>query len=272
MIKAFVSANRRLSRWLTPDHQHESNVFYMFAKVAAQIIALPTTRTVLDAGAGASWFFDDHFKRAHKIRLIGVDIDAGEMALNDSLDERHVGSVCDALPVRAGSVDAITAYSGVEHFPDNQAFLRNCFEALRPGGRFIAQFPSRYALFATINRLLPQKLAHAVLFTLRPGTEGHMGFRAHYDRTNYSAFKAMAEAEGFEVEYHLPGYYDAYFNFFTPLFLVWQLVCTALFFVGAKNFATYNLFVLRKPGRSEELYLAPRHVRKAHATPLQAVA
>lgn len=268
MFRQFIKLNRRLSDALTPPHIAECNVHHMFAKLAAQIVALPGTRRVLDAGAGAAWFFEKDFKDHHNLYLIGVDIEEPEMLLNDALDERHAADVCVSLPVEPGTVDAITAYSGVEHFPDNQAFLRNCYAALRPGGRLIAQFPGRYALFTTLNRLLPRRLARAVLYALVPGKEGELGFKAYYDRTNYSAFKRIAEAEGLEIEYHFPGYFDDYFKFFTPVFFFWQAFCILMFSLGIKDLATYNLFVLRKPGESDTLYTRPMAERKPHETPL----
>src|SRR5438132_12227853 len=105
MIAAFIRANRRLSDFFTPAHLDESNVFHMFAKVASQIVSLPSTTTVLDAGAGASWFFDAEFKRANQVKLIGVDIEESEMLLNDTLDVRLVADVCEHIPVQPESID-----------------------------------------------------------------------------------------------------------------------------------------------------------------------
>jgi SAM-dependent methyltransferase len=228
----------------------------MFPKLAAVLFALPSTRRVIDAGAGAAWCFPIEYKRYFDLTLIGVDIDAGEMVLNLALDERIVGDVCASLNVEKGTADLITAYSGVEHFPDNAAFLRNCHEALRPGGRWIGQFPSRYASFAILNRLIPEESKKRLLQRLRPDAVDHIGFKAHYDRTHYSAFRKMAEDAGFVVEYWHPGYFHFYFAFFTPLYLLSLLSGLVRMAFGLRDFATYNLFILRKPGPADAIVLS----------------
>lgn len=248
---SFVRANQKLSRAVTARAIGATSVFDMFPKLATMLFALPSTRRVLDAGAGAAWCFPIEYKSYFGLTLIGNDIDADEMALNPALDERVVGDVCKSLNVDNGTVDLITSYSGVEHFPDNAAFLRNCHKALRPGGRWIGQFPSRYASFAILNRLIPEDLKQRLLKALRPDAVDHIGFKAHYDRTQYSEFRKMAEEAGFVVEHWHPGYFHFYFGFFTPLYLLSLVSGLLRMAFGARDFATYNLFVLRKCGPAE---------------------
>jgi SAM-dependent methyltransferase len=252
---SFVGANQKLSRALTPTAIKASGVFDMFPKLAAVLFALPSTRRVVDAGAGAAWCFPIEYKSYFDLTLIGIDIDADEMVLNPALDERIVGNVCASLNIENGTADLITAYSGVEHFPDNAAFLRNCHKALRPGGRWIGQFPSRYASFAILNRLIPEAPKKRLLGLLRPDAADHMGFKAFYDRTHYSAFRKMAEEAGFVVEYWHPGYFHFYFAFFTPLYLLSLFSGLVRMAFGVRDFATYNLFILRKPGPAEVVVL-----------------
>ena len=252
---SFVRANQRLSRALTAKAIGASGVFDQFPKLAAVLFALPSTKRVIDAGAGAAWCFPIEYKAYFGLTLIGVDIDPDEMARNPALDQRVVGDVCASLNVENGAVDLITSYSGVEHFPDNAAFLRNCHKALRPGGRWIGQFPSRYASFAILNRLIPEGLKQRLLKSLRPDAADHLGFKAHYDRTHYSAFRKMAEEAGFLVEYWHPGYFHFYFAFFTPLYLLSLFSGLLRMAFGTRDFATYNLFILRKLGPAEVIVL-----------------
>ena len=80
-------------------------------------------------------------------------------------------------------------------------------------------------------------------------TAEHLGFAAHYDRTNYSAFREMVQASGFKVIYHLPGYNSSsYFEFFVPFYLISYLCDSIMHAVGLRDLAAYNLWVLRKPG------------------------
>jgi SAM-dependent methyltransferase len=262
LLASFVRLNQKISRTLTPAGIQENGVFAMYVKVASIILAQPQTKRVLDAGAGSSWSFPPIYKERFNLYLIGVDIDTDGMDRNPSLDERIVSDICRALPVPDGSIDLITAYSGVEHFPDNKAFLRNCFTALRPGGRVIAQFPSRYAPFVLINRLLPRYASQFLLKHLRPDAFDHIGYEAFYDRTNYSDFRKIAEEAGFEMEYAYFGYFNSYCGFFVPLYIASMLFGLLRFAVGTKDFASYNLVVLRKPGPPDGVIFGP--YRKAN--------
>lgn len=257
LLESFVRANRRLCHRVTPRHYWESNVFAMYTKVATMLVAQPDVRRVLDSGAGKLWRLPASYKQRFGLYLIGIDIALEEMAANDLLDEKLEGDVCRAIPVAPGSVDLITAFSGIEHFADNEAFLGHCYGALRPGGLLLAQFPGRYAPFALLNQALPERLSSVLLRNLLPGSEGVLGFKAYYDRTHYSAFRGLAEAAGFEVEYHLAGYFGSeYFAFFAPLYAAATLVDLFRFGLGVKDLASYNLFVLRKPGPGGEIVFA----------------
>jgi SAM-dependent methyltransferase len=225
----------------------------MYTKIASIVLMQPETRRVLDAGAGAAWSFPLVYKRKFNLYLIGVDIDADEMARNPSLDERIVADVCNSIPLEPQSIDAVTAHSGVEHFPDNEAFLQNCFRVLRPGGRLIAQFPSRYAPFALLNRALPHSWSRFLLKHFRPDAYDKLGFSAHYDRTNYSEFKKITERAGFELEYVFFSYFNFYCAFFVPLYIASMAFGILRLAAGAKDFASYNLVVLRKPGPADEV-------------------
>ena len=72
------------------------------------------------------------------------------MAGNAFLDERIVADVCKGVGLPPASVDCIVGRSVVEHLEDTEAFLRNAFHTLRPGGKMVLVFPGRYATFALI--------------------------------------------------------------------------------------------------------------------------
>jgi SAM-dependent methyltransferase len=249
MLKEFFAANRRVSKALTPRHVHEANVFGAYRKLATLLMSRPDISTVLDVGAGKSWHFPHYYKEWFHIHLIGLDIDVEEMAPNDALDEKIECDVVNEIPLAPESVDLVTVFSGVEHFSDNEKFLHNAFTALRPGGYFIAQFPSRYAPFALANRMLPPRATRRVIdHAMGPATAKQLGFRAYYDRTDYLAFKKLVEQSGFSEVYHLPGYYSSsYCEFFVPLYLVSYAFDALRFSMGIKELASYNLWVLHKP-------------------------
>ncbi|HLH93092.1 MAG TPA: class I SAM-dependent methyltransferase [Xanthobacteraceae bacterium] len=247
----FIEINRILCRRLTPAHVHEANVFGVYRKLGTMLLSHPQIHRVLDCGAGKRWHFPSYYKRWYDIHLIGIDIDAHEMETNRDLDEKLVCDVTDQIPVTPECIDLVLASSGVEHFSDNEAFLRNAYGCLRPGGFLLAQFPGRYAPFAIVNRLVPTRLARFLINLSMKNDAIDLGFPAHYDRTHYSAFSALAEKAGFECLYYSPGFYSSsYAEFLLPLWLLSYTYDALRFFIGSKNLASYNLFLLQKPPRA----------------------
>lgn len=252
LLRSFFALNKRLSQAITPDHFHEANVFAAYHKIGAILLSHPNTKVVLDVGAGKQWHFPKHYKGWYGIKLIGLDIDGAEMKENLLLDEKVECDAVEQIPLPPESVDLVMISSGIEHFSNNQKFLKNAFDVLGPGGYLIAQFPGRYAPFAVANRLLPNSTSKKLLAASMGETAEHLGFTAHYDRTNYSAFRKMVQASGFKVIYHLPGYNSSsYFEFFVPFYLVSYLCDSAMHAAGLRDLAAYNLWVLRKPGESD---------------------
>ncbi|MBV8525625.1 MAG: methyltransferase domain-containing protein [Acetobacteraceae bacterium] len=253
LVGRFFDFNRRISRAITPDHAHEANVFGAYRKIGALLMSHPRVSTVADVGAGRWWQFPAQYKEWYRIRLIGLDIDGSAMSANALLDERIECDVVHSIPLQPGSVDLCMIHSGIEHFADNGRVLQNLFEVLRPGGFILAQFPNRYAPFAMANQLLPHSVSKWLLGRAMGDTAVALGYRAHYDRTNYSAFRNLAMQVGFRELYYMPGYYSSsYCEFFVPLFMLSYALYLIRFAIGIKNLASYNIWVLHKPANTPD--------------------
>lgn len=257
-LSTFIAANRAICKAITPRHLHEANVFGMYRKIGTMLLSHPGVRRVADIGAGKAWQFPAEFKKWYSIHLIGLDIDGAEMEVNTALDEKIVCDVVEAIPLAPNSVDMVMAHSGVEHFSDNQRFMCNVHSILRPGGVALLQFPGRFAPFAIANRMLPKAISRRFLNATRGEDAEELGFRAHYDRTNYSAFARIAREAGFEPLYYVPGYYSSdYCSFLVPLYLAHYAYDALRYAAGIRNLASYNLWVLRKPGSPGEEIALP---------------
>ena len=112
---------------------------------------------------------------------------------------------------------------------------------LRPGGLMIHAFPGKYAPFALINQLLPNRVARRLVGYLHPEwrEEDNYGFLAFYDRCCFSALHDLLDGNGFKnLRFDLLYYQSVYFNFFFPLYvlmLAYDLIASAL---GIRNLAS----------------------------------
>lgn len=110
---------------------------------------------LLDFGSARGTFLSELRRRGHgeRWRLRGVDINADEvqMGLAQGLN-LHAGDLASAR-VADGSIDAITAFSVVEHLQDPVSVLRELREKLKPGGRILVHVPSGECLIIRVALL-----------------------------------------------------------------------------------------------------------------------
>ena len=248
-LRWLVNLNVALSRRFDSQNLSEYGAQVEYLRIVTMLLSSPDVRNVLDVAAGGHWHFPPHYKTAYGLHVTGIDIDEDNLRANRDIDAFVVGDVCGGGLLGQGGYDLLTCYSGIEHFPDVEGFLGSAFASLRSGGALVAQFPSSLAPFAILNRLLPQKLKRYLIRTLSPSKADEIGYPAAYDRCKYSSFKESAERCGFAVEYYLPTYMSSnYFYPFFPAFIVSQALDYLRLIFGSRNMASYNLFVLRRPG------------------------
>ncbi len=235
--------------WATTPHQlWETRAFAIYEWVGKALLGEAGANVVADVGGGRTWYFGDSYKANPKFKLIGIDVDADELALNVSLDEAIVADVGTSLNVPDNSLDLILSRATVEHIADNKGFLINVNKALRPGGKAAFVFANKWAPPLILNRMIGNRIANKLLLALVPGTKGYGGFKAYYDQCGYSEFKRAIEAAGLEIEYEYCSYYSSsYFQFFLPLHFLSIILDLLRQAISIKNFSSMNLFVVRRP-------------------------
>lgn len=247
-LRKFRDANVALSWKTTPSQLWETRAFAIYEWVARALLGRPGANVVVDVGGGRTWHFGDDYWRNPEFKLIGVDVDAGELALNPRLDQAITADICKTLGVPDGSVDLILCRAVVEHLHDTSAFLDNVGRALRPGGSAAFVFANKWSPPMILNRIIPEKLAGKLLLALVPGTAGYGGFRAYYDKCSFSAFKRELLTRGFEIEYEYASYYSSsYFQFFWPLHVASIALDLFRQSLSIRDLSQLNLFVVRKP-------------------------
>lgn len=223
--RRFIDMNRRCSRafdaMLIPEEfQIDGNRDFIdnFAKKY-----LRQGMTVFDVGGGKQPYINRETKEALGLKVVGLDIDAKELSrappgLYDDVIcadiTKHVGS---------GTADLLVCQALLEHVNDVSAAFKSIASILRPGGRAVIFVPSRNAIFARLNLLLPEKFKRWILFKVFPQASVDAGFPSYYDRCTPLEFRKLTKTNGLqEIEFR-PYYESAYFSFFLPAHMVWRL-------------------------------------------------
>jgi len=203
---------------------------------------------VYDVGGGKNPVVDQAVKQRLGLQVAGLDIDAAELAAApDGLYDRTI--CADVTQYRgSGDGDLVICQALLEHVPDTGRALESIAGLLKPGGRALVFIPSRNAVYARLNLLLPEKLKCWILFGIFPSMSRDHGFRAYYDRCTPRAIEETAIRCGLTVEERRLYYRSDYFRFFVPLHAIWrtwQMVFHRL--VGDEAAETFT-FVFQKSG------------------------
>jgi SAM-dependent methyltransferase len=180
--------------------------------------------TVIDVGSGKRPALAYGRKISLKLNVIGFDISRSE--LNAAPAGRYDSTICADVTKFVGQATADLAICSalLEHVPDVDKALRGIASMLKPGGIALVFVPCRNTLFARLNLLLPQTLKRKLLYSLYPDqARKALGFRAYYDHCTPREIVLLAKRNGLLPQKVRLYFYTGYFEFFTPLHLLWRL-------------------------------------------------
>ena len=149
---------------------------------------LSAQMTVLDYGAGRGRQFDipdaGYLEALQKLqgrvaKVIGVDLHQG-IHEHPYLDERHVISAGQTVPVPPGTVDLIVADWVLEHLEDPRGFSEEVERLVRPGGWFCARTVNRWGYVGIGSRILPDWMHSWMVPILMPSARPHDIFPTYY--------------------------------------------------------------------------------------------
>jgi SAM-dependent methyltransferase len=251
VLRAFVDWNKSICNWIEErlPTRFTRSLLYRHELAVAEAMNRRPGCIVVDIGGGRGAPFARHRRRGQDATIVGIDILADHLAANRSIDHAVVADASRALPLKDASVDVVATRSVLEHLAGSGELFAEIHRALRPGGVCLHVFPTGYAPFSLINRLLPNALARRLLHTLFPEWAEDCGFRAYYSVCHFPAIAQHHSQVGFAISRLEFRYYQSiYFKFFVPLFLVSLLYDLALYALDARRLACQILIVGRKVG------------------------
>lgn len=222
-----IDGYRNFSSAILPRYIHENSVIY-------------------DIGGGKNPYMTNEMKSGLNCRYIGLDINKNELnvAPHGAYDKTIAADISDYKGNEDG--DLVICMALLEHVKDVDAALVGIRSCLKPGGLCALFVPSKNAIFAKINRILPEKLKQQILFSLFPNAKKCQGFPAYYSRCTPCDIRDIAQSLGFEILDERYYYISAYFSFFVPLYVLWRIYLLAFHWIAKEQAAETFGLVLKK--------------------------
>ena len=166
--------------------------------------------------------------RSKEIRYDGMDIEHKEH-YEHIYDNFIVQSIEDQIN---NKYDLIISKAVLEHVQDNDASVKQMYQALRTGGYAIHYLPSKYHPYSLALRLLGPKWQRRLIKALRPWAANETGYPAFFDKCSPKEMKRLFQGKGFDYVKIKPFFRaNDYFRFFLPFYITvtfWENICAKL--------------------------------------------
>src|SRR5512135_2714660 len=201
---------------------------------------------VYDIGGGKFPYIDHRRKAELGLTVVGLDIDREELrrAPQGAYDEMICADITRFKG--GGDADLIICQALLEHVKDVEGAFAAMASILKPGGKALLFVPSRNAIYARLNLVIPEGMKRKILFAIFPAFRSCGGFPAYYDRCTLRQFHLLAERHGLEVEEERTYFITCYFSFFFPAYFVWRIWILLFYLIAGDQAAESFTMALRK--------------------------
>jgi 2-polyprenyl-6-hydroxyphenyl methylase/3-demethylubiquinone-9 3-methyltransferase len=248
MLRWFLQKNVAISEYcdrLLPERFRADGNRTFATEIAPRLLA--QSALVYDLGGGARPFVSLSDKQRLNLTVVGLDLEAGELAKapQGAYDEQIEADLTTFSG--RGDADLVICQATLEHVRDGTGALRAIASCAKPGGLIAIFSPSRNAIFARLNRVLPENVKRWLLFKIFPEKSlGHDGFPAFYDKCLPSEVERIAAQNGLELVERRLFWKSSYFYAFVPAFFAWRVwQGVSAVFLGADAAETYA-YVFRR--------------------------
>ena len=248
LLRALVRSqqwlSRQFDRLLPVEYRRDGNTDFVERFVWPY---LKPGATLYDVGGGSTPLLTVAQKQRLGVKVVALDIDAGELAA--APDGGYDEKICADLTRYRGRGDGDVAIcqAVLEHVRDTGSAIEALASMLKPGGVALIFVPSRNAVFARLNLLLPAKWKLKLLHLFLAAHPKKQGFPAWYDRCTPAGILRLAESHGLRVAARREYFTSSYLSCCFPLFVLWRLWVLAFrLLAGAQAAETFSM-ALEKP-------------------------
>lgn len=138
-------------------------------------------KTICDIGGGANPLLPIDFIKQHNLDCTVIDLSQSELDKAPQEYRKVQMDILDSSKIIDESWDVVYSRALAEHVKDGEAFHRNIFRALKPGGIAFHVIPTLYSVPFVANVMMPEKLSSKVLDLVAPRDRyQHAKFPAYY--------------------------------------------------------------------------------------------
>lgn len=228
IIRKLVDQQIALSNWfdkffLKEKFLIDGNRDYINVFLPSFLDVIKESSTVYDVGCGKNPAISLEIKRKNKLKINGIDISKNELlkAPTGALDSCIEADICNYNGKNDG--DLVLCQALLEHVPNVELAFKSIYSLLQKDGVALIFVPSRNAVFAQLNNILPQTFKRFLLHGIFPNSSRDQGFPSFYDHCTPKDFRKFSAQYGFKVEEIRTYYISNYFSFCFPLYFVWRL-------------------------------------------------
>ena len=248
LFRLFIDINQNLSRLFDRLFFIEKFRISGEADFTKNIVPKYFTKGqhIYDVGGGKCPFLNIKDKKRLKVTVIGIDISQEELdkAPKGAYDATIQNAIENVIGNHDG--DLVICKAVLEHVLDSEKALLSIYSLLKPGGIALIFVPSENALFARMNRILPDSFRRKILFTIYPDKLMSSGFPAYYKNCTPKQFSKMALACGFSIIEERCYYWSSYFSFLLPLYILWRIWLILFYALAGKEAAEGFAVALKK--------------------------
>ena len=253
LLRLFIDSQIKLSGWfdrLLPVKFRIDG----YEDTAQSVIPkyLRGNSVIYDIGGGKNPYMTTDLKaKFENCYVIGIDIDEYELrsAPDGIYDKAIAADIANYDGHKDG--DLVICLALLEHVKNVKAGLRGIASCLKSQGYVCIFVPSKNALYARMNLILPERVKRLILTSLFPHTRELHGFPAYYDHCTPQDIRHIVQTMGFEVVEERHYYISSYFSIFFPLYILWRIYLLVFHYIAREQAAETFGMVLKK--QSNEL-------------------